>query len=151
MIPHIHSEDFSYMFQDNLKTGIVKDTRKEMKACQYDPILSTELDDTLMPQEKTKLINWLDNKIDVLVKQKEFSYCQHNTSKHRMWILNKYIYREKDGYHCEDSTDYHLPVRPGDRVSVVEETGRGYLIKKDGITGWYYGELEIEHRSEFNT
>ncbi len=151
IIPHIHSEDFSYTFQDNLKTGIIKDTRKEMKACQYDPVLPAGPDYTLLSQEKPKLIHWLDNKIEVLVKQSEFSYCQHNTSKHRMWILNKYIYREKDGYHCEDSTDYCLPVRTGDRVSIVEETGRGYLIKRDGITGWYYGELELEHGSTFNT
>lgn len=143
LIPHINSEDFSYVTVDDLKTGIIKGNMKHFKVCENN-IFKLKDFDTRIPQNTSRLIHWLDNKIEILDRQKEFSYCQHNTSKHRMWILNKYIYREKDGYHCEDSTDYCLPVQAGDRVSIVEETKQGYLIKKDGITGWYLGELEME-------
>ena len=31
---------------------------------------------------------------------------------------------------------------PGDRVSIVEETGRGYFVKHNGVSGWYFGALE---------
>lgn len=42
---------------------------------------------------------------------------------------------------CEDSTDYRLPVEPGDVLKVVERTSRGILAKKDGVTGWYFGRV----------
>ena len=43
---------------------------------------------------------------------------------------------------CNDCTDYILPLRPGDRVSVVEECSKGYFVKHNGISGWYYGRLK---------
>ena len=59
-------------------------------------------------------------------------------------MLTKYLYGE--GRYCEvnDCTDYALPVRAGDRVSVVEETSRGYFVKRRGVSGWYFGRLERE-------
>ena len=42
---------------------------------------------------------------------------------------------------CEDSTDDRLPVEPGDALSIVRATSRGYLAKKAGVTGWYTGRL----------
>ena len=41
-----------------------------------------------------------------------------------------------------DCTDYVLPLRAGDIVSIVEETGRGYLVKHKGTSGWYRGALK---------
>lgn len=43
---------------------------------------------------------------------------------------------------CNDSTDYMLPVEAGDLLSIVKATSRGYLSKKNGVTGWYCGEVE---------
>ena len=34
-----------------------------------------------------------------------------------------------------------LTVRAGDELRVVEETSRGCLVKKDGVSGWYFGKL----------
>lgn len=144
IIPDINSEDFTFMAQDNLKTGIIKNTRKEIKLLNHLPETAKERMDNTGQKESTMMIPWIDNKIKILKREEEFSYCEHHSSKYRMWILNKYIYRDKDGYHCEDSTDYRIPVQSGEKVSVVEATGRGYLIKKNGITGWYYGNLEYE-------
>ena len=49
---------------------------------------------------------------------------------------------------CEDTSDYRLAVEPGDRLSIVEETSRGRLVKKDGVTGWYFGRLKGPEREE---
>ena len=49
----------------------------------------------------------------------------------------------RDGkLHTEDATDYRLPVCPGDRLSLVCQTQRGCLVKKNYITGWYYGRIQ---------
>ena len=44
-------------------------------------------------------------------------------------------------FRSEDSTDYRLPVAPGDKLTLVARTKTGFLCKKDGVTGWYYGRL----------
>lgn len=147
IIPDINSEDFTFMSQDDLRTGMIRDIR-EQEAVPHTLLPYEYGQDTLGPGGQTMLIHWIDNKIEVLKREEEFSYCEHNSTKYRMWILNKYIYREKDGYFCEDSTDYRLPVITGDLVSVVEKTGKGYLVKKDGITGWYYGKLDMDKQTE---
>ena len=44
---------------------------------------------------------------------------------------------------CNDCTDLVLELKPGDVVSVVEETSRGWFVKHNGTSGWYYGELKM--------
>ena len=57
-------------------------------------------------------------------------------------ILNHYIFDSPKGLWCEDSTDYRLPMKAGDRVHVVANTRRhGALCKRNGVTGWYFGRL----------
>lgn len=87
-------------------------------------------------------IRWgRDNLIAVLERGAEFCRCRHLTTGRELDILTDYIW-EKDGVtRCEDSTDYRLPVSPGDALSVVRRTSRGTLVKKNGVTGWYSGRL----------
>ncbi|MGB8455195.1 MAG: metallophosphoesterase [Anaerocolumna sp.] len=141
IIPDIESEEFTHMYHDDLKTGVIKDSPEEAGQPPYSPWVQGQ-QWSGQQGKNSRLIHWIDNKIEVLIREKEFSYCEHNSTKYRMWILNKYIYKEKDGYHCEDSTDYLIPVKKGERVSIVEVTGTGCLIKKNGITGWYFGKIE---------
>jgi hypothetical protein len=144
IIPEINSEEFTNVSQDDLKTGIIMDSQEEVSKSLNIPWAPGRQWLAAGPDNKNSmLIHWIDNKIEVLKREKEFSYCEHNSTKYRMWILNRYIYKEKDGYHCEDSTDYQIPVKTGDKVSIVEVTKKGCLIKKDGITGWYFGNIEV--------
>ena len=55
--------------------------------------------------------------------------------------LTKYLFTDAAETDCNDCTDYVLPLRPGDRVHVIEETSRGYFVKHEGLSGWYYGRL----------
>lgn len=90
-------------------------------------------------------IHWGDNKIRVLQRGEEFSEVEHISSGYRLKMRNEYIYdlQEASGEaRCEDYTDYLLPVKPGNELSLVCRTSEGYLVKKDGVTGWYKGRLE---------
>ena len=69
------------------------------------------------------------------------SLCRHLESGLEIKILNSYLRDGPRGLWCEDSTDYHLPVTPGDTLTLVASTSNGYLCKKDGITGWYFGQI----------
>lgn len=121
IIPNVNSEDFKFESYDELESIIVLEKQEENENPIYIP--------------------WIDNKIKVLEEKDEFSYCEHESTGNKMWILNKYIFEKQDGVYCEDSTDYMVPVLPGEKVKLIEKTSKGYLIKKNGVTGWYYGEI----------
>lgn len=122
IIPDTMKEEFSFTYVDLLKKAKILNTQEE--------------------GESSFCISWLDNKVEVLRKEREFTYCEHSSTGNKMWIPNSYLFQEKDGWHVEDITNYQLPLTFGDIVSVTEATHRGYLVKKNGICGWYYGMLE---------
>lgn len=87
-------------------------------------------------------IRWGRNIVEVLECGKELTLCRHLESGRVLPILNDYLY-ERDGViRCEDSTDCRLEVAAGDRLSVVRRLSDRALVKKKGITGWYFGRLE---------
>lgn len=99
------------------------------------------------PQEKSAdsiNIRYTDNKITILEKGEEFSFAEHKSSGYRLWIHNDYIYSFGEDAKCDDYTDYRLPVDIGDRLSIIKETSIGYLVKKDGISGWYNGAIDYK-------
>lgn len=87
-------------------------------------------------------IRWGDSRVQVLKRGAEFSRCRHVRTGYEMDILTKYLFTDNEFTDCNDCTDYVLPVQAGDKLRVVEETSRGYFVKRKGWSGWYYGELE---------
>ena len=86
-------------------------------------------------------IRWGRSAVEVLEEGEELSLCRHLETGRTLYILNRYLRMGPDGLWCEDSTDYRLPVAPGDKLTRVARTKTGCLCKKDGVTGWYYGRL----------
>lgn len=122
IIPFDGSEDFSFAAYDPFPVKTVKTPQKRSERSYY--------------------IRWGDNEVQVLNRGAEFSLCRHVRTGYEMEILTKYLYSDEEFCKCNDSTDLELGLKPGDRVSVVEETSRGYLVKHNGTSGWYWGELE---------
>ena len=92
---------------------------------------------------RSAYIRWGDNVVKVLKRGEEFSRVKHARTGYEMDILTKYLYEPGELSHCNDCTDYVLPLRAGDEVSVVESTSRGYLVKHKGVSGWYFGKLSF--------
>ncbi len=84
-------------------------------------------------------ITWIDNEINELKTEDDFTYAEHISTGRKLWIYNDYIYQE---HHCDNYTDYRLPVNQGDKLSIIQSTSKGYIAKKDGVIGWYYGKVE---------
>ena len=89
-------------------------------------------------------IRFGDTRVDILSRGEEFCSCRHLSSGRVLEILTRSLRETGDGIFCGDYTDYSLGVRPGDVLSVIEKTSRGVLAKKDGVTGWYAGQLRRE-------
>ena len=86
-------------------------------------------------------IRWGRSALELLERGEELSLCRHLETGRKLYILNEYLRQGPKGLECEDSTDYRLPVAPGELLTVVRKTRSGFLCKKEGVTGWYYGRL----------
>lgn len=102
--------------------------------------LATALDNQA-PSTHSINIRWSENPVEVLERGAEFCRCRHLATGAVLDILTEYLYERDGAVRCEDSTDYRLPVAAGDVLTVVRETSRGILAKKDGVTGWYTGRI----------
>ena len=80
---------------------------------------------------------------ELLERGEEFCRCRHKRTGYEMDILTSNLLRQQDGdWLVNDCTDYRLPLQPGDEISVVAKTSRGYQCKHKGVSGWYEGRLE---------
>ena len=122
VLPRTEDEDFSFFAYDPFPTARVKSDQTSGERSYY--------------------IRWGDSQVRVLRRGEEFSFCRHLRTGYDMEILTKYLFTDSEITGCNDCTDYVLPLRAGDEVHVIERTSRGYLVKHDGISGWYFGELE---------
>lgn len=124
VIPRNGSGDFSWIAYDSFPTAVVRTDQTGGGKSWY--------------------IRWGDAKVQVLERGAEFCRCRHIRTGYEMDILTKYVYGGGDTAEVNDCTDYVLPLKAGDRVSVVERTSRGYFVKHDGVSGWYFGELDTK-------
>ena len=121
IIPHKFSEEFDFV--------------------AYDPFPEMTVLDDQEASEKSYYIRWGDSTVLVLERGEEFSRCRHRRTGYEMDILTKYLFTDSDITDCNDCTDYVLPLRAGDVVRVVEKCSRGYFVKHNGVSGWYFGRL----------
>ena len=115
----------------------------EMSWEAYDGLPSVVAEADQQPSPDPLNIRWSDSAIEVLEEAGDVCLCRHISTGRELWILKEYIYpRRSDGHiHCEDSTDYLLPVTAGERLKLVRRCSRGCLAKKQGVTGWYLGPV----------
>ena len=121
ILPQEDSQDFTWTAWDGLPTAVALDGQE--------------------PSADPLNIRWGRSAVEVLEEGEELSLCRHLETGRTLYILNRYLRMGPDGLWCEDSTDYRLPVSPGDELTLVVRTKTGFLCKKDGVTGWYYGRL----------
>ncbi len=85
-------------------------------------------------------IRWGDCDIRVLERGGETSLIEHLRTGYKMRVPTGYLL--SGGTRVDDVSDYRPEVRPGDRLALVRETDDGCFIKKDGVSGRYYGRFE---------
>ena len=97
------------------------------------------------PQSESSVsayIRWGDNRVTPLELGREWCRIRHDRTGYEMDVPTDFLYEKNGQLMVNDVTDYRPAVAPGDTLSVVRATDRGYWVKKDGVSGWYGGELE---------
>lgn len=122
------SEDFRLFTQDHLP-------------------LVTALDaQAASPAQDAIYINWSDRWVQVLETGEEMSRVLYHGR--RIAVPNQFLGREDGRDYCRDATDYALPVAPGDELMMILPLKCGCFVKKDSVTGWYYGRYQIKTEVE---
>lgn len=124
IIPRDGSEDFSHAAYDAFPQGTALDSQE--------------------PSPHSWYIRWGDAQVQVLERGGEFCRCRHIRTGYEMDILTKYVYGNSGECTVNDCTDYKLPIKAGDRLSLVERSSRGFLVKHNGVSGWYCGRLAMD-------
>ena len=130
IVPDVYGEALDWAWYD----GLDQATALDPQAPSADPVN----------------IRWSDSVVEVLAEEGDCLLARHPSTGRELWLPSSFVSVWQDGKtHTEDVTDYRLPVSAGDRLGLVLSTGRGRLVKKDGITGWYLGRIE-EYRHGAN-
>ena len=114
----------------------------EFSCVSYDGFPEMTALDPQKPNSDPINIRYGHTRLEVLERGEELSLCRHVETGRELEILTEYLWERDGETYCEDSTDYLLPVEPGDRLSVERRLSDRALCKKDGVTGWYFGRLE---------
>ena len=108
----------------------------------YDPFPVAVALDEQQESEHSYYIRWGDNHVELLHRDGEFSRIRHKRTGYELDVPGDMLFEKEGQLRVADTTDYCPGVLPGDKLSIVRETSRGYWIKKNGVTGWYYGRIE---------
>ena len=122
IIPDISGEEMTVQAYDDLEPVTALDAQE----ASHDPVN----------------IRWSDSVVEMLEEDGDCVLARHPSSGRELWLPRDFVSRWRDGrLHTEDATDLRLGVAPGDILRLVRETGRGRLVKKDSVTGWYFGRI----------
>ena len=122
IIPDIYGDELDFLAYDGLEPVTALDAQE----ASPDPVN----------------IRWSDSVVEVLSEDGDCVRVRHPSSGRELRLPRDFISRWRDGQvHTEDATDYRLGVEPGDTLHLVRETGWGHLVKKDSVTGWYFGRI----------
>ena len=125
LIPDIRGDEMEFAAYDGLETVTALDAQE----ASPDPVN----------------IRWSDSVVEPLSEDGDCVLVRHPTSGRELWLPQDFVSRWRDGLiHTEDATDYRLNVEPGDTLHLVRETRRGRLVKKDSVTGWYFGRVQYK-------
>lgn len=109
----------------------------------YDDFPSYTVQKDQDPAPTSFFIHWHDDAVTVLELDQDMAYVEHTRTGYRMWVPLAYLYFPSPenitvgiSAKCRDCTDYRLPVKAGEVVSLVRKTSRGIMAKKNGISGW---------------
>ena len=127
-LPHVGSEEFSLYTWDHLPTVTALDGQAPS------------------PAKDARYIRWNDHAIQMVRRGEEMSRILYHGQP--MDVPTQYVFYHDGVLSCSDTTDYTLPVSPGDHLRLILQLSHGCYVKKDGISGWYYGRYEKNEVNE---
>lgn len=114
----------------------------EIHHLYYDDLFRAEALDAQEESEESVNIRFFDNEVEVLKQEAEFCFVRHVSSKRELWVPQDILWQKEGHTVCGDFSNYHIKVEPGELLSVIRSTSKGFLVKKAGVSGWYEGRMK---------
>ena len=93
------------------------------------------------PEEEALYIRWNDHAVELVEKGDEMSKVNYHGR--LMEVPTQYIFQHNGVLSCNDITNYVLDVAPGDQLYLILRLSYGCFVKKNSISGWYFGRYQI--------
>lgn len=141
---HIVSIDGGCVLKDDGQLNALIIENGAFSVDWYDPFPTAR---ALTPQSESEhsyYIRWGDNQVEILAQDGDFRRIRHVRTGHEMDVPADLLFEKEGQLRLTDTSDYRPAVEPGDVLSIVRETSHGYWIKKNGVSGWYFGEIQQE-------
>lgn len=118
---------------------------REFKIESFDDFPRARVQEDREGRAETFHIRWKERFVERIRREEEGSLVRVLCTGREHWIPEPYLWEDEDDGRmcCSDYTDAVLPLRAGDEVSVLGSYRRGYLVRKDGVQGWYDGRLTM--------
>ncbi len=137
---------------DNARRDTPKDVRKTVGFVSYDdfPVITANHDQA--GRKADIVIHYWDSEVECLGYMERDCGCspgggesstrvvrlRHVSSGMEFPAPESFLYKGAEGQlKCEDCSDALLEIKKGDLLSVIEKTSIGWVVKKDGVMGWY--------------
>ncbi len=100
------------------------------------------------PSDNSINISYNDNVVRILNIDNDSVMVEHIANGAQFWLPIDYIQNIHnisvgDTSTTASCTNHQLAVSNGDLLSIIRETSHGFLVKKNGSVGWYYGKIEM--------
>lgn len=110
---------------------------KEYDLFTWDGLPTVKALDSQAASDVFSYIRWGDDEVTVLENDGENAVVLYRGR--QMSVPAKGLYKSGGVWRASETTDYRLPVSPGDTLSVIDETPNSLYAKKGSVTGWYMG------------
>lgn len=87
-------------------------------------------------QNHSIYIPWNHSEITILNTYENYVEAYSSYFKEKIKIDKHFITKEKERFHATDFTTYEMPLKKGEKVSIVKIYGNKVQVKKNGILGW---------------
>lgn len=110
---------------------------RDVSYVSYDDLPVITAEKSQAARERSLLIRWFDSEVKLLEREGNLARVLHVTSQREFEVPVSWLYESGDRMFCNDYSDGHPEISEGDRLSVIERTKKGMIVKKDGVIGWY--------------
>ncbi|MDO4740842.1 MAG: metallophosphoesterase [Eubacteriales bacterium] len=113
---------YSHIYEDDFPKAIALDKQEE--------------------HAPTIRFKWPDSRAEVVERSENCALMEQSGTGLRTLVPNCFWGEDERGCWVNDFSDARPEIAPGDRISIVVRAGVGYYVKKDGVSGWYFGRID---------
>lgn len=100
--------------------------------------------DEQLPEPPSLRFRWPNSKAELIERREGWAYMRQSATGLETVVPDAFWGEGEDGFWVNDLSDARLGIRPGDRLGLIARANGGYYVKKEGVSGWYFGRIDLQ-------